>query len=347
LEERFDMASKSREQWLRLWVDNPAWRVVPSWPIGWVLETEDKEIVGSVASVPVVYQFNGRRLIASAGRAWVCDEPHRGYALLLLDAWLSQPEADLHLGTSINANSEMAHAATGSVRVPAGRWDRAGFWITNHRRFAAGALTKRGVRAAGLLGYPLSAVTAVASVLHPSLADLSRRKHEVIALDDFDDRFDDFWEALCKRYPERLMAVRSRELMAWHFRDALEDRQVWVLALQEGLRLSAYAVFVLKDEFDLKFRRVRLVDFQSLDGDELLYPLLACALDRCRAEGIAMLENIGWQMQPGGLIERIAPHSRQLECWQYYYNAKDPELKKALAQPTAWNPSQFDGDASL
>jgi len=95
-------------------------------------------------------------------------------------------------------------------------------------------------------------------------------------------------------------------------------------------------------------KRVRLVDFQSLDGSTaLLAPILAAALRRCREEGIDMLENRGRWLEKGEPIGSIAPYRRRLPSWTFRYRARNPRLAQSLKDRQAWSPSLFDSDASL
>jgi hypothetical protein len=67
-----------------------------------------------------------------------------------------------------------------------------------------------------------------------------------------------------------------------------------------------------------------------------------CALDRCRREGIDILENAGCWMEPASR----APFHRDLETWCYLYRAINPALEQPLRNPACWDPTQYDGDAS-
>ena len=47
------LGTRSYEEWTHLWTDNPACRLIRErWPIGWVLEDENRRILGSVGNVP-------------------------------------------------------------------------------------------------------------------------------------------------------------------------------------------------------------------------------------------------------------------------------------------------------
>jgi hypothetical protein len=171
---------------------------------------------------------------------------------------------------------------------------------------------------------------------------------EVKACTAFDERFDDFWMESKRQRPHLLWAVRSREMLEWHYKYALMNDRVWIATVVDGLRLVAYAVFDRKDKRSIRLKRVRLVDFQSLDGGTaLLRPLLAWALRRCASEGIHVLENSGRWMEKGEVLDVLAPYRRRLPNWRFVYRAKDPKLAESLRDRHVWAPSLFDSDASL
>src|SRR5213594_3423100 len=82
LESRFGLGtleSKSYERWVHLWKSNPLYRELePGWSIGWVLEDENRKIVGSIGNIPLSYELQGRRILAASGRAWVAERLYRG-----------------------------------------------------------------------------------------------------------------------------------------------------------------------------------------------------------------------------------------------------------------------------
>src|SRR5437867_458392 len=82
LESRYGLGtlrSKSYERWVHLWQGNPLYRELqPGWSIGWVLEDENRKIVGSIGNIPLSYELQGRRILAASGRAWVAERLYRG-----------------------------------------------------------------------------------------------------------------------------------------------------------------------------------------------------------------------------------------------------------------------------
>src|SRR5437870_4756580 len=61
LQVRNGLVTRSFEDWAALWKQNPVYqRIHGDWPIGWVLETEDGSIVGSIGNIPMAYHFRGK-----------------------------------------------------------------------------------------------------------------------------------------------------------------------------------------------------------------------------------------------------------------------------------------------
>jgi hypothetical protein len=332
-----------------MWANNPVRKRRPDLPVGWVLEDNRGRIVGSLGSVPFAFELDGREVIAGTSSGWIVDGLYRGYALWLLDHFLCQEGVDVHLCVSPNSQAEPSVVAQ-CDRVPVGVWNRAALWITSYRGLAGSVLAKHGVPGRALLRYPVAAAFAAGGVLRrDGLGAAQTREHRKVRIcREFDDRFDEFWDELRAAHHHLLLASRTREVLDWHYRYPLALGKAWVATVSEGDRLAAYAVFCRKDVAGIGLRRVRLIDYQSLDGTtSLLVPMLADALERCRGDGIAVLESIGWQLDKGDFMDRMAPYTRPMPSWNYYYKTDDPALAGRLRERAPWRPSQYDGDACL
>jgi len=347
LESRYGLGIASLERWRHIWLNNPECRDLRgAWTIGWVIENENGQIVAFMGNVPLSYELGGRRVLTVSGRAWVADLSYRSKALSLLDRVINQPNVDLYLNNTVGSNSANAVSIFDCSRVPVGLWDESAFWITNYQGFLERVLEIKARGLAKPLSYPLSA----AAFLKDRLTSKGLRADdvEVKSVTAFDDRFDDFWMDLKRMNPRVLLAVRTREVLEWHFKYALLDNRLWIATVVDNARLAAYAIFDRQDNSAFGLTRMRLVDFQSLDGGTaLLEPLLCWALRKCRNEGLHMLEIIGRWLEKGEFIETVAPHRRKLESWRFFYRANDKSLATTLRDPRTWAPSLFDGDATL
>ena len=347
LESRYGLGTVSPERWRDFWLTNPEYRELqPSWTIGWVIEDEKGQIVASIGNIPLSYELAGRRILAVSGRSWVADIPYRSKALSLLDRVINQPNVDLYLNNTVSPESANAVRVFDCSHVPVGLWDESAYWITSYQGFVKRILARKTHGLGKLLSYPLSTAAFLKDRL--TTKRLRAGDVEVKSVAAFDDRFDDFWTDLRKMNPRVLLAVRTREVLEWRFKYALLENRLWIATVVDNTRLAAYAIFDRQDSSAFGLTRIRLVDFQSLDGSTaLLEPLLCWALRKCRNEGVHMLEIVGRWLEKGGFIETVAPHRRKLESWRFFYRANNPSLATTLRDPRTWAPSLFDGDAAL
>ena len=370
LESRFGLAVKPYNEWVHLWQGNPLYRELKTdWPIGWVVEDQDGKIVGSMGNIPLLYELDGRRILVASGRSWVADREYRSAALMLLHNLIRQRHVDLYLNNTVGNIAIAAVTALGCSRMPVGIWDEVAYWITNYREFFQSTAAMKNYRLTRPFAFPswdgswtrlkllrarfskpLSYPLSAAAFLKDRLAKTSVREGEVEVkpCTDFDDRFDSFWEDVKRNNRHLLLAVRRREVLEWHFKHALLGNRLWIVTAVDGHRLVAYAIFEKSVHPRSGFKRVTLIDYQSLeDGTSMLEPLLSWTLRRCRSEGVHMLEHTGRWMEKGQFIETAAPYRRKLPTWTYFYHANNPELRGLLNSKQVWTPSLFDSDATL
>jgi len=346
---RYGLDCKKFDSWKDLWLANPVYRQLSDWPLGWVLENEDRRIAGFIGNIPQSYSLGNRTVLAAASHALVVDLPYRSHSLSLISRFYAQKNVDLFLSTTSNAQASKAYAIFGARRVPLGTWDSSAFWVLDHRRFAATALAMKNIRFAKPLSYLVGAGLYLKDTVR---RPLGRRgsEAEIMECSCFDQRFETFWEELRASRSSVLLAARSRETLQWHFKAALADNQGWILTASNGHRLRAYSVFFRQDSVRFGLERVRLADFQCLDEDhrdELLKQMISYAATLCRREHVPMLETIGLPVEKQRVIDSLRPHRRELPCWLYFYKTNDKYLTQALARPEVWDASYFDGDSSL
>ena len=348
---KFQLQMEDYAGWKHLWDNNPAYReIADTFPMGWVLESGNGLICGYLGNIPLRYELEGKRLLAATTRSWVVDQPYRAYSPLLLGTYFRQPRIDLFMNTSINSQAAAAYSIFGGVKVPVGAWDRACFWITNPRGFSESLLRKKGWKLSAALSYPLSLGLFFRRGVRKTRFHQGADNFDVRASASFDSRFDDFWQEFRGTNSHRLLAVRSAEVLEWHFRFPLNSGAAWIYTVERDSKIRAYGVFLRQDSPELRLSRVRLVDFQCLDEQDAP-PIFSCmlrtALDRCRRDSIDMLEAIGVSGELEKEVERSGPERRQLLNWMYCYKASTPALAEKLKDRDRWQPSLYDGDSSL
>jgi len=348
LKSRYQMVAESGDAYTHLFTGNHLFSDgVALYPMGWVLETTQRQLVGHIGNICLEYYLNTKRIITVSARGWVVDINYRGSSFALLHKFCVQPNIDLFLITTADLRSGRVYAKLGVLKPPTVSYDRATFWIIDHHKFALSVLVKRNVPLASILAFPVGAFLSAVSWVRNIGRCRPNRHTYITEVTTIDERFDRYWEKL-RAQPNRLMCVRDRAAMAWRFERPMRAGNAWIFAYYGSPNeLAGYAVFLRQDSPDIGLRRMRLVDFQSEgDGAKFLHDAIEVALARCRDEGIHMLESVGFGNVRRKQIDALAPYQRQLPAWMFWYKAseKNPELAKALLNPDVWDPCTYDGD---
>ena len=333
------------EDWRHRWVDNPVWRRLGgALPIGWVLETPVGAIVGSIESIPTRYTFRGSDLVAAASSAWCVNASYRGYALQLINEYFSQP-VDLFMSTTVGQCGLKALSQFYGP-MPLGRWDAVSSFITNTVPVAEQALRKHQIPFAPLLAYPAGWMLELRERLTWNRLPKASRSVPVEAIDKFDVRFDAFWDELLRENREKLLADRSSRTLSWHFDAAIRANRLWIFTASKMGRLRGYCV--MRHESWLGGQAAILIDYQSLEPEPDLLPgFLRAALQRCAADAFFCLQNFGVGVPKMRAFDNYATYRGKLPGSIFFSGAVDPALQAELRRPECWDPSLFDGDATL
>jgi hypothetical protein len=337
---KYGLKIEGEEEWRHLWLNNPAYD--SSRPIGWALESRS-DLVGFFGNVPLHYWLRGELIRTVSPRCWVVDERFRTFALLLADAFLSQPDIDLALSTTGNQVGSVAFSAAGGIPVPQVEQMRAAFWVTNSRRFADVVLAWKHIPARIALRPFLAAALSIRSnLVPPPKLDLGIQRQFA-----FGEFFEQFWNDLRARRADVLLGCRDRITLEWHFHHALRSGNAWLFTATRGRRLLAYAVFLRRDIESVGLQRLLLVDFQELEHG-YLPQLLTLAISHARREKLDLVE-----IQPSRLlnspeVHRMSPHWRSMseDSLTYFYKAYG-NLAGKLDETFTWDMTSFDGDSSL
>ncbi len=322
--------------------------------VNYVLETPSGEIVGSVGTYFAKYFLNGRELKVSCPTAWVVAPEHRTYSTMLIHKLLSEPGVDLVIHTTARPPADQVYLALKHKKMPVENFQQALFWILDRQGFFKSFLKKKN------LGF-LSSFSFLAehgiSVAEKLMGKTERRARlagglSIQWIKSFDIKFDVFWKELLQKKSKILLGSRDREALTQHFQRAIDQNRAWVATCEQAGRLVAYAVFFRQDHPGFGLKRIRLVDFQSIcESDSQTADVLNQVIQRAvllfRTHRFHMLEVVGFNGTVRTTLEKTAPYRRQLESWPYFYRSQIAGLELELAQPIVWEPTLFDGDASL
>ena len=201
IEARHGLTVKSRNEWMDLWLGNPAYLELTDWPIGWVADDGEGHIVGTLGNIPSFCHIEGKRYVCASGRGWAVDLPYRAFSVILLAHQVRQRNSDLNLITTPSPTTVSLCAQLGWSRVPVGRWDRSTFWITDYAEVLQGYLDARTPKA---LSRVARTVTRSARHLREAVVKHStsiESSYQLAWETGFDDRFDDFWRRSKEQQP--------------------------------------------------------------------------------------------------------------------------------------------------
>ena len=342
------LTPRSREEWLHLWRDNPAYQSLRDWPIGWVLEDECGRIVGSIGNIPLLFHLGGSTYLGATFCGWAVDPKYRAFSLMLVAHQLQHRSVDLHMVTTAKPVSEAVFTSLGWSRAPVGQWNRSAFWVTNYSGAVKRYLAQKAPRGVSAVAAPLLAGPLLLADVCARQEREVRSPYELRWSTRFDERFEGFWTELQQRRPDLFLSSRTRSTLEWHFKYAVQQNRIWVLTVWKGPRLVAYGIFERRDGRAVDLTRIFIVDFQTLGRDPgLASAMISHALSRCRREHIHVLENAGCWLEALQPIAKRPPYHRGLESWGYLYRCGNPQLASALQSPKSWYPTQLDGDSSL
>jgi hypothetical protein len=349
LNTKLGLGPDSPENWKRLWQDNPAIGAGEKPIIGWVLVASD-EIVGFLGSIPMLYEYEGQTLKASATCRLAVEPDYRAFTHLLVTSFFRQ-KVDLFLDTTATVAAGKIMMAFKAVELPQTDYGNVLFWILDPGSFTTSVFKRLGINSS-LKGIG----SALASVAVRADIELRRRPHGAksasytiteTSVHALGEEFQRFW--LEKSHDVlRLRAKRTPSIMRWHFDPPGSRRVTRVLGCYLGSRLLGYGVVRHDQQVSDGLRRSIVADLMIDDGaPQVMDYLLAAILKSAKDAGSHVLEVMGFPKEIRQKFLQWKPYSRNYPACPYLYKARDPVLHQKLANENAWYACPFDGDATL
>jgi hypothetical protein len=350
LKGRWGLGKDTRDNWFRLWRQNPAMAVAQSrLTMGWVLETE-QGIVGYQGSIPLLYRFGDRTLVAATGTNLVVEPAYRARSMGLLASFYRQPGVELVLITTAIPSVGKLSKALGAHALPQHDYDTVLFWVLDPHAFAKAVAMRLGFK-----GGPAAAATLLGSlVLRTEMRVRGSRLRPTapprvneIAVKDIGDEFQALWARKIGEKP-RLMAERSPLCLRWHFTIPGTASPPVVLCCHRSERLIGYAV--LRHSIDRRtgMRKCQLADMVAEQDDtSVIASLLEAAYANAVAAGDHVFEVMGLPPNIRQIFMSRNPHHRAYPAFPFFYKTTDHKLAQALADENVWYATAFDGDTTL
>jgi hypothetical protein len=350
LKERGGLAKDTPENWDRLWRQNPAIGVAKSQlSMGWVLETA-QGIVGYQGSVPLIYQFGGRTLVAATGTSLVVEPAYRVRSIGLLASFYRQHGVELFLVTTAVASVEKMSMALQAKALPQRNYDNVLFWVLDTGRFVQALATKLGMRI-GSVGTALGSMALQAEMQiyrrRPGRHIADKFPVTEIEVKDIGDEFETLWQRKLAEKP-RLMADRSPATLRWHFTIPGSASKAAVLCCRRFERLVGYAIVQHTIERETGMRRATLADILvEQDDSSVTASLLEAAYSNAVTSGDHVFEVLGLPQNIRQALVCWNPYVRPHPNCTFFYKVMDQGLVRTLADEDAWYAGPLDGDTTL
>src|ERR1700681_2321448 len=349
LNSKLGLGPDSPEKWKRLWRDNPAIGEGEEPVIGWVLVASD-EIVGFLGSIPMLYEYEGQILRASATCRMEVEPDYRAFTHLLVTSFFRQ-KLNLFLDTTATVSAGKIMMAFKAVELPQKDYGNVLFWILDPGFFTKSVFKRLGIHSSLKgIGSALASVAVRADIglrRRPRGARSERYTIADTSVNDLGDEFRQFWSEKSHDV-SRLRAKRTTSIMRWHFDPPGSRRVTRVLGCYEGSRLVGYGVVRHDQQVSDGLRRSVVADLMIDDSaPQVMDHLLAAILKSAKDAGSHVLEVVGFPKEVRQKFLQWKPYSRNYPACPYFYKARDPVLHQKLANENAWYACPFDGDATL
>jgi hypothetical protein len=337
LHQRNGMGDPDPAVWRSRWKAYPFAAEFRDVPTGWILETAEQSVVGSLDNVHMLYELGGRRIKGAIAAGWVVDPEYRGKSLQLMTTFLRQKSVDLRLVVSASPTTARVLTSMKIARIPIPDYGTPCFWAVRPRAFAQAALERKSVPGAAFWAWP----AGLALLGRDIFRGRERGSTPVRRLKEFDDRFDGLWQRV-NAGATRLRAIRTRAALEWRFRTELRDGRASIMAAEQGSVLLGYAVVVRRGGAELGMELYDVADIQAAgDNPATIRDLLLGSIRIAREEGVDAVKFMTGTPAKRAPVDALRPYTYRLPFWQLYFKAS-AELGAELSTADAWDFSLFD-----
>jgi hypothetical protein len=312
------------------------WRWLETHPLAdqlhrWVLASEENEVVGHLAAVPLFYRVGGERVVAHTPADYQVLPGHGFHALSLMRRFFRTAENCVSVDQVPEAIAvEMRLGAKEAARL----------------QYAAKILDVSGLPR---IPKPLRPVLKVPAsglrALDAALGSLLAPGPEPEVLDGFDASFDDLFESVAAALP--CVPEKDAAFLRWRYGPDSPQHPVTVIGVREGRTLLGYAVLRITKEGDNGY----LLDLTTRPGrPDVARSLLRGAIRYFTRAGVYIVRY-------RFLESPVSPEVRDLWKLGFFFRNErrhtllvkfaDHGLHKTALDPTNWSYNAGDGEMSF
>jgi len=348
---RYGLLPPNKHLWGSLWKENPEINnneKLKNWPIGWVLENDNGRIVGNLWNILMIYEFKDKKLTAAISSSWTVDKSYRSYSIPLHENFFKQKNVDIFIATTANYSAgRVLEEAFEAKKIPFNSYNEVMFWITNYHDFVKSFMIKKDIPLK-ILNYPISLGLKVVDNIRNKRRIVRDKTIKIREYHYFDQRFDVFWEKLKNKNQGKLLCTRNGEWLEWHYKAYSNTDKLSIFCSEKSGQITAYGILCRADNPKINLTRMKLVDLQSIDNDNIVIDeIVKSCIKKCKKDKISVFEVVGFNKEKRNIIEKYKPLKRKFQSWPFFYKANNGELGLELENYKIWDVCEYDGDASL
>ena len=329
------------------WKQNPAYS--ENMECGWVLETEEKDIVGFNGIIPRLFKLGNEQVLSGISTSASVEKKYRHYSLKLFQTSFLETRFPILFGVGMDIRLYPLHVRFGFKKIPISSFGRLSIWVLNPENFLKSALIYKGISSvlsnliSWLGGLPLSIV----SRLRFNRKALRNSRLQIEKVTKCGPAFDSLWDRVSKYYSAT--SLRTAECLNWCY--GVKNNGVskfTMLACVENESILGYAVYRILESRRLQIKRLQIVDiFVEHDREDVVLALLDSIIDagcKLSATTVEITCGIDWIEQ---VLRSTGPFIWKNPVAPPIYRLKDSMMSTKLEDAKAWHFTEYDGDIVL
>ena len=320
-----------------------------SFPDGWVLRS-NKDIVGVICSLPVLYKFRGEDIIAAAASSFVVDLEYRNHSLSLFSKFSNQEGFDLLVDTTALDPVDKLLKLFKFYPIPNMDYHNILFYIIDLSAFIESVFLK--LKVPGLITKFLKIITFPISIVYKVLNDYSHKKDfssiKEIKIDSVNEDFDMLWNEKINSEPNKLFTNRTSSSLKWHFSKSYNSDDVKIFSYYKNKRLYGYIIIRCEKTKKINLKRYKIIDiFVKDDNNKIINNLISYSFNYVKKNKGSVLEMLGFTGTVRENFKKNIFFTRKLSTMPYHFKIINNDLLDALNTESCWYPTPLDGDSSI
>ena len=349
LHTKYKLKILDKDEWINFWSENPCILVSDTpIPMGWVLENEQNEIVGSISNIPKEYYYDNKKYVVACSHAWVVEDKFRLEAFSLLKNFFSQKNIDVFIVTTANEGSAKIWIRYGAKKVPLPTFQNSMFLVLNLEKLIYSFLKRKKIYLGKIIEKFIFYLSFV--LLYKKINFWKNiNQSKVVTINEIiDSKFDDFWKNYKSEFKYKFLQCRSASWIKWHIQKKIENNKAWIMTVVENKKLLGYAICLEKNNEKIALKRITIIDLVSLkDNEEVHLSLIKGCISESKKRGYHMLEVVGFKNLKRKIFYKFKTFNRKFSNFPFYYKNGKLIDKNFLSTEDIWDSSLIDGDSFL